>query len=80
MVKKVLVIRRKLKRDPELADLIDFVSDENLIVNDPVFSKEAVEQYIEKKPVKCGNKLSTLCSRFCRISCVRSWRQDSKMY
>ena len=40
-------IRRKLKRDPELADLIDFVNDENLIVNDPVFSKEAVEQYIE---------------------------------
>ena len=70
--RKVLGIRRKLKRDPELADLIDFVSDENLIVNDPVFSKEAVEQYIEKKPVKCGNKLSTLCSRFYRISCVRS--------
>ena len=57
--RKVLGIRRKLKRDPELADLIDFVSDENLIVNDPVFSKEAVEQYIEKKPVKCGKKLST---------------------
>ena len=55
----MLGITRKLKRDPELADLIDFVSDENLIVNDLVFSKEAVEQYIEKKPVKCGNKLPT---------------------
>ena len=42
-----------------MADLIDFVSDENLIVNDPVFSKEAVEQYIEKKPVKYSKKLST---------------------
>ena len=51
--------RKKLKRDPELADLIDFVSDENLIVNDTVFSKEAVEQYIKKKPVKCGKKLPT---------------------
>ena len=61
-------IRRKLKRDPEFADVTDFVSDENLIVNGPVFSKEAVEQYIEKKPVKCGKK------------CVRSWRQDSKMH
>ena len=28
-------------------------------MNDPVFSKKAVEQYIEKKSVKCGNKLST---------------------
>ena len=49
-------------KDPELADLIDFVSDEDVIVNDPVFSKEAVEQYIEKKSVKCGNKLSTYVS------------------
>ena len=57
--RKVLGIRRKLKRDPELAYLIDFVSDENLIVNDPVFSKEGVKQYIEKKPVNCGKKLST---------------------
>ena len=59
MSRKVLGIRRKLKRDPELADLIDFVSDENLIVNDPVFSKDAFEHYIEKKPVKCSKKLST---------------------
>ena len=52
--------RRKLKRDPELYDLIDFVSDKNLIVNnDPVFSKETVVQYIEKKPVKVDKKLST---------------------
>ena len=42
----VLGIRRKLKRDPELTDLIDFVSEENFIVNDPVFTKETVEQYI----------------------------------
>ena len=60
--RKVLGIRRKLERDPDLADLIDFVSDENLVVNDPIFSKEAVEQYIEKKPVKCGRKLSTYVS------------------
>ena len=41
-------IRRKLKRDLELVDLIDFVNDENLIVNGLVCSKEAVEQYIER--------------------------------
>ena len=53
-----LRFRRKLKRDPELFDLIEFVSEENLRMNDPVFSKEAVEQSIKKKPVKCGTKLS----------------------
>ena len=47
--RKVLLIRRNQKRDPELADFIKFVNDENMIVNDPVFSREAVEQYIEKK-------------------------------
>ena len=57
--RKVLGIRRKLKREPELADLINFVSDENIVVNDPVFLEGAVEQYIEKKPVKYGKKLST---------------------
>lgn len=34
--------------------LIDFVSDEDLIVNDHDISNEAVEQHIEKKTVKCG--------------------------
>ena len=33
-----------------MADFIQFVNDETLIVTDPVFPKEAVEQYVEKKP------------------------------
>ena len=37
-------------REPEVADFIQFVNDETLIVTDPVFSKEAAEQYVEKKP------------------------------
>ena len=36
-------------KEPELVAFIDFVNDENLIVNEPVFSKEAVEQYITRK-------------------------------
>ena len=47
--RRVLLIRRKQRKEPGLTDFIDFVNDENLIVNDRVFSKEAVEQYIEKK-------------------------------
>ena len=33
-----------------MADFIQFVNVEILIVTGPVFSKEAVEQYLEKKP------------------------------
>ena len=34
-LRRVLLIRRKQGREPEPADFIDFVNDENLIVNDP---------------------------------------------
>ena len=44
-----MLIGRKQGKEPELADFIDFVNNENMIVNDPVFSKETVEQYIDKK-------------------------------
>ena len=47
--RRFLLIRRKQRQEPELADIIDFVNDENLIVSYPVFFKEAVEQYINKK-------------------------------
>ena len=45
---RVLLIRRKQGKEPELADFIDFVDDENLTVGDPVFSEKDVEQYIDK--------------------------------
>ena len=48
-LRRVLLIRRKQEKEPELTNVIEFVNDENLIVSDPVFSKEAVEQYIDKK-------------------------------
>ena len=47
--KRILLIRRKQGKELELADFIDFVNDENLIVIDTVFSKEAEEQYIDNK-------------------------------
>ena len=45
-------------KKPEMADFIQFVKDETLIVTDPVFSKEAVEQYVEKKPSYKEGKIS----------------------
>ena len=47
--RRFLEIRRKQGKEPELTDFIEIFNAENLIVNDPVFSKEAVEQYIDKK-------------------------------
>ena len=40
--RRVLVIRLKQGKEDELVDVIEFGNDENLIVNDPVFYKEAV--------------------------------------
>ena len=47
--RRILLISRKQGKEPEPADFIDFVNDGNLIVSDLVFSKESVEQYIDKK-------------------------------
>ena len=58
--RRVLLISRKQERKPELADFIDFVNDENLIVNNPVFSKEAVEWYIDRK--KKSRRVATYVS------------------
>ena len=55
---KVLTIRRRGNREPEMADFVQFVNGEALIVTHPVFSKEAVEQYIEKKPHYKKGKIS----------------------
>ena len=46
---KVLTIRIRGNREPEMAGFIQFVDGETLIMTDQVFSKEAVEQYVEKK-------------------------------
>ena len=49
MVKEGPANQKMQGKEPELVAFIDFVNDENLIVNEPVFSKEAVEQYITRK-------------------------------
>ena len=55
---KVLTIRRMVNRELEMSDFIQFVNDEALIATDPVFSKEAVEQYVDKKPSCKKGKIS----------------------
>ena len=52
--RRVLSIRRRQMRKPDLVDFIELVKDEILLVTDPLFSKSAVYQYC-KKPSK-GSK------------------------
>ena len=56
--RKVLAIR-KHKSEPNMMDFIQFVNDESAIVTNPIFSKEAVEHYVEKRPNNKKGRLST---------------------
>ena len=56
--RKVLTIRKKQRRELKLSDFIKFVNNEKRIVCDPLFSKAAVDEYLEKKPNYKRNKIS----------------------
>ena len=47
-VRRMLSIRRRQMREPDLVDFIELVKDETFLVNDPIFSKSAIDQYCEK--------------------------------
>ena len=49
--RNVQKIRKAQMREPGLIDLTNFIKDEMVLVNDPLFSREAVGQY-EDKPLK----------------------------
>ena len=75
--KRLLLIRRKQGKKPVLADFIDVVNDENLIVNDQVFYKEAVEQYIDKKTKsRSVEKLVDLAARSPCINAAENHQLD----
>ena len=48
-------VRRKEQREATLCDIINFINDETMLVNDPLFSKEAIEQYNEKRSSRQEN-------------------------
>ena len=51
-----LLLRRMDSREPTLIDLANFVEDEMTLVNDPLYSREAVSQYLEKGPARQGHR------------------------
>ena len=48
MEQESLIYPTTQSQDPELADFIDLINDETLLVSDPLFSWEAVKVYVEK--------------------------------
>ena len=54
--RSVMSIRRRYSREPDFADLIHFVEDEATLVNDPLFSKEALSGYVDKTEVPVKRK------------------------
>ena len=54
-VRLVMNVRRKKQRESTLYDFIDLISEETMLVNDPLFSKEAIEQYNEKRSSRQEN-------------------------
>ena len=49
--RKVLSLRKSHQKEPTLSDLSYFIEEEPPLVNDPLFSNNAVDEYLEK-PVK----------------------------
>ena len=48
--RKTLQLRRKYSKEIQLIDLTNFVEDEMTLVNDPLYSGDAVSQYVERAP------------------------------
>ena len=54
--RNTLLLRRRDSREPTLIDLTNFVVDEMTLVNDLLYSREAVSQYLEKGPTRQGHR------------------------
>ena len=57
-------IRRRYSREPDFANLIHFVEDEATLMKDPLFSKEALSEYIDKREVSVKRKKKDICHNF----------------
>ena len=54
--RNTMLLRRRDSREPTLIDLANFVEDEMKLVNDTLYSREAVRQYLEKAPTRQAHR------------------------
>ena len=74
-VRAVIDVRRKEHREGTLGDFIKLIHEETMLVDDPLFSKEAVDQYTDKKSSKQDNskeRISTFAtnSKYVKKGCT----------
>ena len=81
-----LQLRRKYSKEPQLIDLTNFVEDEMTLVNDPLYSRNAVSQYVnraprysEKRERKKLNAMETITDNSCYVSHDKSNKVASKV-
>ena len=55
--RKVLMLRKHQQLEPELSDLIDFLEEEMVLANDPLFSREALKDYTDKHDKRSKKRL-----------------------
>ena len=61
--RNVLTKRQMHTREPDLINFIHFVNKETLIVSDPIFSKEAVDQCVDKNQNSRTTKVSSYATK-----------------
>ena len=61
--RNVMTTCRRHNQESDLTEFIHFVNDETLFVSYPIFSKEVVAQYMEKKPNSRRNKMSSFAQQ-----------------
>ena len=65
-------IRKKHECEPNLSDLIEFIDQETTLVNNPMFSRKAIEGFngkSEKQPEKRNRRLKTLATEAVEEKC-----------
>ena len=62
-------------REPELSDFINFVDEETLLANDPLFSQEALKEYNKRQEKEARRKLKSYISHAAEP--VKNKRDDS---
>ena len=81
--RKVFQLRRNKDRESRLTDFIQFVSDETLILSDPLFSRGAIGELNKPSDSNSKSKFSSystvLKERMC-ICCKKPWHDLEKCY
>ena len=79
-------LRRKYSKEPQLIDLTNVVEGEMTLVNDPLYSRDAVSQYVERVPRysekrerKRFNAMATVGDNSCNLSRDKSNKVASKV-